>query len=963
MKRTILLTAGLGAAALWAATALHGDPDSRPDGPKPLLLSGSGGLTAYHAAAIHTSTPQGTVEDGYLVVEGGKIVGVVADAGQLPALAPVVELGDAHLMPGLVAVDSTLAGSRGQGDRSMAAHMLASDSFDPWLDHAKVLERGITSYYLSPDRSRLIGGRGAVVKAAGEDRVLLAQGDLRVNLTPSAWNPPDYFRPPMPPTAENPLLPAIDQAPNSRPGALRALRQAWAAEQMAGDPNLQGLRAFKQADAPLRLVVDTADEAASALEFGRSTGHRLILDGLSQADPDQLKSTLARVDVGLVFEVPLFSSMPSLDREWQLPSADHLSGLGDDSLIALRPSRHGRWTWLLEAAAASVGYGLSEVQAIRGVTDIPARFLGVGDRVGALKRGLDADFVVLDGAPLDPAASVRSVYIDGQAVWQRQAAPRLTREATVVRAGTLWTGDGEPIRGGVEVLLEDGRIVAAGHTVPHPAGARIVDAGMDAHITPGLIDSRGFLGTGRASNLPDRTDIGSLADGSYFSELWKPVAQAGITSVVMGPRSFKPNGSGAAIVKTSVKPGGTSSLGDRRVVFFDQRQSDHAVSSGQIANKLKAGKGYFDKWEEYRAERATWEEEQVTKLAEERETREKELRLRLAQGSAPKVEEEVVEEEEEEVEEEEEEAKPVDPLNGLWEGTIEHEMLPEPVAIHVRFHHEGEQVTAIMSSPDDPSGETFEIDGTFIDNVVHIEIPTEMGNVMIDGVIDGSDSMAVKVELAGFGSVEFAMARIEIEEAGAAPIAKRKTKKDEGPQPPGINWNLEPMRALYEGRAVAVVAADRRDEIEQALHAFSEAGLPMQLMYAGEALDMAETLRELEVGVVVAPAVTRRTDNRDFVPAADLQAAGLRVAFQSDASIGARFLPQVLAMATRYGLGAEQALAGLTSDAADMLGLSDRIGRVQPGLDGDLVVFNGPPFDLRTHVVTVFVDGQEVSKP
>jgi len=930
-----------------------------------ITLKGEGAAVAYHAAAIHTATTNGVVEDGYMIVQDGKVVAVLDNPSALPPLIPVVELGEAHLAPGLVAADSTVQGNAGQGDRSMASHLLAADSFDPWANTTKLMERGITTYYLSPDRARLIGGRGAVVKSAGDNRMLLAQGDLRVNLTTAAWNPPDYFRPPMPPTAENPLLPAIDQAPNSRPGAMLALRDAWGAldsAEASSHPNLEGLNAYRSSDSVLRLVVDTADEAASALQLGSKWGRRVVLDGMSQATGDEISAVLNGADVAVLMEVPLFSSMPELNRDWQAPAADQMEGLESNALVALRPGRYGRWTWLLEAAAKAVGSGLSEEAALRGITAAPARMLGVGNRVGSLKAGLDADFLVLDAAPLDPACSVRSVYIEGSKVWARDAVENLETDAVVVRAGTLWTGDGAPISGGVEVLLEDGKIIAAGQSVPHPAGARVVDAGPDSHITPGFIDSRGFLGTGGASRFNDRVDVGALTDGSFFSEMWRPVAQAGITSMVLGPKSLAPTGTRASIVKTAVTPAAPGSLADRNVVFFNNRNNDHAAARGSLAKQLKSGKGYADKWVKYREERAKWEGEQATKKADDRITREKELRLRLAQGSAAAVEEEVVEEEEDDspVEEEEEQAKPVDPVNGLWEGTIEHEMLPEPVNINVRFHHEGTRITAILSSPDDPSGETFETEGTFENDTIHIEIPTEVGNVMIDGVIDSPDSMSVKVELAGMGSVEFTMVRTEIEEAGAAPVARKKAKVEEGPQPPTINWALEGMRALYEGRAVAVVAASRQDEITEAINAFAEAKLPMHLMYAEEALEVAGLLRDNNTGVLVSPTVTQREDNRDFVPAAELGAAGINVAFQSNAVIGGRFLPSVLQMATRYGLGSEQALAGLTSGAADMLGIADRVGRVQAGLDGDLVVFNGHPFDLRSRVETVFVNGREV---
>ncbi|MDG1405879.1 MAG: amidohydrolase family protein, partial [Planctomycetota bacterium] len=58
----------------------------------------------------------------------------------------------------------------------------------------------------------------------------------------------------------------------------------------------------------------------------------------------------------------------------------------------------------------------------------------------------------------------------------------------------------------------------------------------------------------------------------------------------------------------------------------------------------------------------------------------------------------------------------------------------------------------------------------------------------------------------------------------------------------------------------------------------------------------------------------------------------------------------------------EQALASLTSQAADVLGVSDKIGRIKSGLDADIVIFSGAPFDLRSQVQTVFVNGNEVPR-
>jgi hypothetical protein len=449
--------------------------------PAGALQSGDEGLVAYRAARVHRSGAD-FVNDGCLVVAGGKVVGVMPFA-EAPALARVVDLGDVTIFPGLVAADAALTGVVGQGDLSLGAHRRAVDEHDPFLDASKILERGITTVYLSPDRNRLIGGRGAVVKMAGSARVLAAEGDLRVDLTPDAWNPPDYFRPPIPPTSENPLLPALAQPPTSRAGALLALRSAREDARLlapGADPNADGLRAWLAGAAPMRAVVRSTDDALVALELAAEWKRRLVLDGLESADPARLRAEAPSAPAALIFAVPLFASAPELGANWEAPRPGALQDLAQIAPLALRPGPYGRWTWLLEAAAAAVGYGLPEAQAMDAITRVPAQLLGVASRVGALDPGLDADFLALSGPPLDPATRVLEVWVDGVSAWssaqldapQRRAGTASDAPPVVVRAGTLWTGDGAPLTGGAEVLLQDGRIVAAGRSVPHPPGPR-----------------------------------------------------------------------------------------------------------------------------------------------------------------------------------------------------------------------------------------------------------------------------------------------------------------------------------------------------------------------------------------------------------------------------------------------------------------------------------------------------------
>ncbi len=62
--------------------------------------------------------------------------------------------------------------------------------------------------------------------------------------------------------------------------------------------------------------------------------------------------------------------------------------------------------------------GLPYKAALKALTIIPARQVGIADRVGSLTPGKDADFIVTQGDPLDPRYPAELVYIEGKLVYR-----------------------------------------------------------------------------------------------------------------------------------------------------------------------------------------------------------------------------------------------------------------------------------------------------------------------------------------------------------------------------------------------------------------------------------------------------------------------------------------------------------------------------------------------------------------
>ena len=124
---------------------------------------------AYRAATIHTGIGP-PVHDAVLLVVDGRIA-AVGPRGEVevPETAAVVDLGPASvLIPGLVVAETGLGEVSSDDERALTPEVRAIDGFDPFADCDRVLAGGVTTVQLSPGRTRLMPGLGAVVKLDGK---------------------------------------------------------------------------------------------------------------------------------------------------------------------------------------------------------------------------------------------------------------------------------------------------------------------------------------------------------------------------------------------------------------------------------------------------------------------------------------------------------------------------------------------------------------------------------------------------------------------------------------------------------------------------------------------------------------------------------------------------------------------------------------------------------------------------
>jgi hypothetical protein len=132
-----------------------------------------------------------------------------------------------------------------------------------------------------------------------------------------------------------------------------------------------------------------------------------------------------------------------------------------------------------------------------------------------------------------------------------------------------------------------------------------------------------------------------------------------------------------------------------------------------------------------------------------------------------------------------------------------------------------------------------------------------------------------------------------------------------------------------------------------------------------DARDVKETLVARDIPVILG-AVQRLPSERDdpydkpnTLPG-ELHAAGVKIAFATFGSSNSRTLPYETANAVSFGLPRKAALEAITLNPAQILGVGDRLGSIEPGKVANLIVTDGDPLEIQTEIEHVFIKGMPV---
>lgn len=393
-------------------------------------------------ATIWTSGPAGTIANGDMLVERGKIVRV-GKGLSVPSGATVIDATGKHVTAGLIDCHShsAAAGSVNETGQAITAEVRIGDVVDPDdIGIYRELAGGLTAANVLHGSANPIGGQNQVIKlrwgALAEEMkfegaipgIKFALGE---NPKQSNWGNENTSRYPQ-------TRSGVEQIIRDEFTAAKDYRQGWA-DFRSGKTRIPPRRDLQMETLVeilegKRLVHSHSyrqDEILALMRVAEDFGFTIgtfqhILEGYKVAD------VMAKHGVGAsafsdwwAYKMEVYDAIPYAGT--LMHKAGVVTSFNSDSDELARRMN-------LEAAKAVKYGGTPPEEALKFVTLNPAKQLRIDKRVGSLEPGKDADFVVWSGDPLSTLSICEQTWIDGRRYFDRNEDRAMNHEVARQRA-------------------------------------------------------------------------------------------------------------------------------------------------------------------------------------------------------------------------------------------------------------------------------------------------------------------------------------------------------------------------------------------------------------------------------------------------------------------------------------------------------------------------------------------------
>lgn len=368
------------------------------------------------------------IEKGEVLVKDNKIIKVSVNL-EVPSGCSVYDAKGGYIMPGIIDAHCHIGmwedcmGFEGDDVNEMrevvGPEYRAIDAINPMdFSFKEAYENGVTTVCTGPGSANVIGGQFAVIKTKGKriDKMIVkASAAMKVAF------------------GENPKRchNEKNEVPTTRMTTAAILRD-WLfrtkyymqnkenAVKEGKTPNfdmkLEALIPLLKGEITMKAHAHRADDIFTSIRIAKEFNLKLTLDHCTEGHliADELAEEGYSAIVG-----PTLGCRPKIELKeltFDTPVVLYNSGvkialMTDHPVIPVH--------YLPLCAALAVRAGLPEEAALKAITLNPAEILGIGDRIGSLEEGKDADIVVFDKHPFDIQAKSQLVLINGEIVYKR----------------------------------------------------------------------------------------------------------------------------------------------------------------------------------------------------------------------------------------------------------------------------------------------------------------------------------------------------------------------------------------------------------------------------------------------------------------------------------------------------------------------------------------------------------------
>ncbi|MBQ1531065.1 MAG: amidohydrolase [Solobacterium sp.] len=197
-------------------------------------------------------------------------------------------------------------------------------------------------------------------------------------------------------------------------------------------------------------------------------------------------------------------------------------------------------------------------------------------------------------------------------------------------------------------------------------------------------------------------------------------------------------------------------------------------------------------------------------------------------------------------------------------------------------------------------------------------------------------------------------------------MARLEAAGDDPAKKPAFDYKCEAMIPVMKREIPLKIHAHQANDILTAVRLAREFNVKMTLEHTTEGHLIADKLAECkEYPMAVGPTLTHASkfelQNKSWETPKILSEKGCLVSIITDSPvIPQQYLTLCAGLAVKAGMDPYEALKAITINPAKHIGIEDRVGSLEPGKDGDLVVYEGSPFDIDSKVKLVLINGSKI---